>query len=61
VVVRPLPRVGVYVNTTRIIIFAVTVAAIVVLIVVTGWGDDKAERGSGGRVPVTSPAQDDPP
>jgi hypothetical protein len=53
--------VGVRVNTTRIIIFVVTVAAIVVLIVVTGWGDDKAERGSGGRVPVTSPAQDDPP
>ena len=48
-------------STARLIVFAVTVAAIVILILVTGWGDDKAERGSGGRVPVTSPAQDDPP
>jgi hypothetical protein len=49
------------VSTARLIVFAVTVAAIVILILVTGWADDKAERGSGGRVPVTSPAQDDPP
>jgi hypothetical protein len=53
--------VGVRVDTTRIIILAVTVAAIVIVILVTGWADDKAERGSGGRVPVTSPAQDDSP
>lgn len=48
-------------NSTRTIIFVVTVAAIVIVILVTGWADDKAQPGSGGRVPVTSPARDESP
>jgi hypothetical protein len=32
------------------------VAAIVVLVFVTGWADDRAPAGSKGRVPVTRPA-----
>jgi putative effector of murein hydrolase LrgA (UPF0299 family) len=36
--------VGVGLDTTRIIIFVVTVAAIVIVILVTGWADDKRSR-----------------
>ena len=39
-------------NTIRIVIFVVAVAAIVIVMFVTGWADDKASPGSGGRVPV---------
>jgi ABC-type transporter Mla subunit MlaD len=46
-------------NRTRIIIFALAVAAVVLVVLVTGSADDKAEPGSGGRVPVTYPSTDD--
>jgi hypothetical protein len=39
-------------NTVRIIILLVAVCAVVVVLLVTGWADDKAKPGSGGRVPV---------
>jgi hypothetical protein len=44
---------GVPANTARIIIVVVAVAAVVIVMFVTGWADDKAPPGSGGRVPVT--------
>jgi hypothetical protein len=40
-------------NTARLIMFVVAVAAVVIVIFVTGLADDKAPPGSGGRVPVT--------
>jgi hypothetical protein len=46
-------------NTARVIIFAVAVAAIVVVMLVTGSADDKASPGSAGRVPVTYPSGND--
>ncbi len=45
-------------NIARVIIFAVAVAAIVVVLLVTGSADDKAPPGSVGRVPVTFPDND---
>jgi hypothetical protein len=39
-------------NTARIISFLVAVAAVVILMFVAGWADDKAAPGSQGRVPV---------
>jgi hypothetical protein len=48
-------------NTARIIVFAAAVAAIVILMFVTGLADDKAPPGSGGRVPVTHTGTDDSP
>jgi hypothetical protein len=39
-------------NAARIIILLVAVSAVVVVMLVTGWADDKAKPGSGGRVPV---------
>lgn len=39
-------------NTSRLIIFLVAVAAVVAVMFVTGWADDKAPPGSKGRVPV---------
>ena len=44
---------GMRANTLRIIIFVVAVAAVVIVMFVTGWADDRAPPGSGGRVPVT--------
>jgi hypothetical protein len=49
------------VNIARIIIFVVAIAAIVILMFVTGLADDKAPPGSGGRVPVTHTGTDDSP
>jgi hypothetical protein len=46
-------------HTTGIVILVVTVAVLVVGIFVTGWADDGAPPGSGGRAPVTNPAPDD--
>jgi hypothetical protein len=46
-------------NTIRIVIFVVTVAAIVIVMFVTGWADDKASPGSGGRVPVPETGTDE--
>jgi hypothetical protein len=48
-------------NTARIVIFVVAVAAIVVVMFVTGLADDKAPPGSGGRVPVTHTGTNDSP
>jgi hypothetical protein len=48
-------------HIARIIIFVVAVAAVVILIFVTGTADEKAAPGSGGRVPVTSPSTSDSP
>jgi hypothetical protein len=46
-------------NRARIIIVVVAIAAIVFLVFVTGWADDKAPAGSKGRVEVTRPASDE--
>jgi hypothetical protein len=48
-------------STGRIIIFVVAVAAVVIVMFVTGWADDKAPSGSKGRVPVTQPDTNDSP
>ena len=48
-------------NTVRSIIFVVAVAALVIVMFVTGLADDKAPRGSGGRVPVTHTGTNDSP
>ena len=48
-------------NTARTIILIVAVAATVIVMFVTGWADDKAPPGSGGRVPVTDTAPNDSP
>jgi hypothetical protein len=39
-------------NTARLLLFVVAVGAVVVVMFVTGWADDKAKPGSRGRVPV---------
>ena len=48
-------------NTARILILVVAVAATVIVMFVTGWADDKAPPGSGGRVPVTETGTNDSP
>jgi hypothetical protein len=48
-------------SPARIIIFVVAVAAVVILMLVTGWADDKAPSGSKGRVPVTHTDTNDSP
>jgi hypothetical protein len=45
----------------QIILVLVAVTAVVIVILATGLANDKAEPGSGGRVPVTYPAPDDSP
>jgi hypothetical protein len=45
-------------NTVRIIILLVAACAVVVAMLVTGWADDKAKPGSGGRVPVPTVTTD---
>jgi hypothetical protein len=42
------------VNTVRLLIVVAAIAAIVVVMFVTGWADDRAPGGSQGRVPVTN-------
>jgi hypothetical protein len=46
-------------NIARIIIFVVAVAAVVIVMFVMGWADDKAPSGSKGRVPVTNTGTND--
>jgi hypothetical protein len=46
-------------SVARILIFLALVAAIVVVMLATGWADDKAPPGSQGRVPVTDTAPPD--
>ena len=48
-------------STARIIIFVVAVAAVVIVMFVTGWADDKAPPGSKGRAPVTDTDTNDSP
>jgi hypothetical protein len=36
----------------RIVLALLAVGAVVAVMLVTGWADDKAKPGSGGRVPV---------
>jgi hypothetical protein len=48
-------------NIARIIMVVVAVAAIVIVMSVTGLADDKAPPGSGGRVPVTHTGTNDSP
>ena len=48
-------------NTARIVVVVVAVAALVMLIFVTGLADDKAPPGSGGRMPVTETGTNDSP
>jgi hypothetical protein len=43
-------------NAARLIAVLVVVAAIVLLVLVSGWADDNAPAGSQGRAPVTRPA-----
>jgi hypothetical protein len=47
-------------QTARIVLLLVAVAAVVVVMLVTGSADDKAEPGSGGRVPVPTETQGSP-
>lgn len=51
-------------QTARILILLAAVAAVVAVLLITGSADDKAEPGSGGRVPVPTetqaPAGNDP-
>jgi hypothetical protein len=37
---------------TRIVLALLAVGAVVIVMLITGWADDKAKPGSGGRVPV---------
>lgn len=46
-------------NTARVIVFVVALAAVVIVMLVTGWADDRAPAGSKGRVPVTYTPADD--
>jgi hypothetical protein len=46
-------------DITRVITFTVAVAAVVIVLIVSGSADDKASPGSAGRVPVTAPSTDD--
>lgn len=47
-------------QTARIVLLLAVVAAVVIVMLVTGSADDKAEPGSGGRVPVPSETQGSP-
>ncbi len=47
-------------NTARLVLLLVAVAAVVVVILVTGLADNKAEPGSGGRVPVPTETSSSP-
>jgi hypothetical protein len=49
------------IHTARIIMVVVAVAAILIVMFVTGLADDKAPTGSGGRVPVTHTGTNDSP
>ena len=42
-------------TAARIVIVIVAVGAVVALMLVTGWADDRAEPGSRGRVPIHAP------
>jgi hypothetical protein len=46
-------------TTVRLIILLLAVGAIVAVMFVTGWADDRAKPGSGGRVPVPTATPDD--
>ena len=41
-------------SAVKLLILLAVVVAFVVLLLVTGWADDKAPPGTKGRVPVTS-------
>jgi hypothetical protein len=41
----------------RFIVFVALVGAVVAVMFLTGWADDKAKPGSGGRVPVPTATQ----
>jgi hypothetical protein len=47
-------------TTARIFILLLAVGAVVVVMLVTGWADKKAEPGSGGRVPVPTATPSSP-
>ena len=47
-------------QTARIVLLVLVVAAVVVVLLVTGSLDDRAEPGSGGRVPVPTETQGSP-
>jgi hypothetical protein len=47
-------------HTARIVLLVLVVAAIVVVLLATGSLDDRAEPGSGGRVPVPTEIQGSP-
>jgi hypothetical protein len=48
-------------TTVHVIILLVVVGAVVVVMFVAGWADDRAEPGSGGRVPVPTTATPNSP
>ena len=54
---RAMPRLT---STARIVILLLAVGAVVVVMLVTGWADKKAEPGSGGRVPVPTATPSSP-
>jgi hypothetical protein len=39
-----------------VLVVVVVVVAVVLVAILTGWADDKAPPGSGGRTPVSAPA-----
>jgi hypothetical protein len=54
---RPMPVLS---QTARIVLLVLVVAAIVVVLLVTGFLDDRAKPGSGGRVLVPTEIQGSP-
>ena len=46
-------------NMARAILAVVAVAIVVILLLVSGWADDKARPGSTGRSPVAPATNDD--
>jgi hypothetical protein len=52
---------GMPANTARLLLAILVVAAIVLVMFVTGWADDRAPPGSTGRVPVAPATTDTSP
>jgi hypothetical protein len=48
-------------DVARLLVAAVAVAAVVILMLVTGWADDRSSPGTRGRVPITQTVSDDAP
>jgi hypothetical protein len=49
-----------FTNAARIIVLVVALCVVVAVMLITGWADDKAKPGSGGRVPVPTATPNSP-